>query len=78
MRLYIPNGSVASGRFISPRRRCRGGKYRSSGEDDFFAPEPEREVQPTVPGLSFPMATDKGIIFMIPRYIFRDINSVSD
>lgn len=26
MRLYIPNGSAAPGRFISPRHRCRGGK----------------------------------------------------
>lgn len=61
MRLYIPNGSVASGRFISPRRRRRGGKYRSSGEDDFSAPEAKREARPTVPGLSFPKATDEGI-----------------
>ena len=66
MRLYIPNGSVASGRFISPRRRRRGGKYRSPGEDDFSVPEPEREVRPTGLGLSS-RATDKEIIFMISQ-----------
>ncbi|WP_278507577.1 hypothetical protein, partial [Alistipes finegoldii] len=32
--------------------------YRSPGEDDFSVPEPEREAQPTGPGLSFPKATD--------------------
>lgn len=36
MRLYIPNGSVASGRFISPRRRCRGGKIPQPRRGWFF------------------------------------------
>ena len=54
MRLYIPNGSVASGRFISRGAGAGAEKYRSSGEDDFSVPEPEREARPTGPGLSFP------------------------
>jgi len=59
MRLFIPNGSVASGRFISPWRRCREGKIPQLCEDDFSVPEPERDAKRTVPGLSFPTATER-------------------
>lgn len=38
MRLYIPNGSVASGRFISPRRRRRDGKIPQLSARMIFPP----------------------------------------
>ena len=78
MRLYIPNGSVASGRVISPRRRCRGGKIPQPRRGCFFRPGAGEGGPADRPGIIFPGATDKEIIFMISRYIFRDINSVSD
>ena len=42
MRLYIPNGSVASGRFISPRRRRRDGKIPQLSARMIFPPRSRR------------------------------------
>ena len=42
MRLYIPNGSVASGRVISPRRRRRDGKNTAAPARMIFPPRSRR------------------------------------
>jgi len=62
MRLYIPNGSVASGRFISPRRRRRGGKIPQPRRGWFFRPGAGEGGAADRPGIIFPGATDKAIV----------------
>ena len=59
MRLYIPNGSVASERILVHRANEATEKYRSPREDDFSAAE--RASAAGADGhLSFPTATERG------------------
>jgi len=63
MRLYIPNGSVASERFISPRRRCRGGKIPQLRRGWFFRPGAGEGGAADRPGLIFPEGNRQEVIF---------------
>ena len=55
MRLYIPERIGCLGKIHKPAAQAQGRKNTAAlGEDDFSAPEPEREAWPTGPGLSFP------------------------
>ena len=77
MRLYIPNGSVASGRFISPRRRCRGGKIPQPRRGWFFRPGAGEGGTADRPGLIFPDGNQHGnfirLILCVP---YTKINTI--
>jgi len=63
MRLYIPNGSVASGIFISPRRRRRDGKIPQLRRGWFFRPGAGEGGAADRPGLIFPDGNRQEVIF---------------
>ena len=70
MRLYIPNGSVASGRFISPRRRRRDGKIPQLRRGWFFRPEAGEGGTADRPGLIFPEGNRQEDIYRSKSYVY--------
>ncbi len=59
--MRLPERIGCLGKMHKPEAQAQGRKNTEALARMIFPPpEPKREARPTVPGLSFPTATDKG------------------